>query len=166
MKEFSCLAFGIKRRVANTQTRDDFSTAIGPKSPLCKSSFFFGGKANRVSLTHNFALFQPPINLLFQVLERKGTLEPWIKHAVGEKKIRRARGPKVLPRRYARPLPQSVRNTMHRVLDWFLGVIRYQRFHTQTFQALVQTKHRLDYPAGPQVHGVGQVNDFRQGNVP
>ena len=166
MKKFFCLPFGIKRRVANTKARDDFATAIRPKSPLGKSSFFFGGKANRVSVTHNFALFHPPIELLFQVLERKGTLKPWIKHAVGENKIRRARGPKVPPRRNAWPLPKSVCNARHRVLHWFLGVIRHQRFHTQTFQALVQAKNRLDYPAGSQVHGVGQVNDFRQGNMP
>ena len=100
------------------------------------------------------------------MLEREGMLEPWIKHAVGENEIRNTRGPKVLPRCYAWPLPQSVRNAVHRVLYLFLGVIRYQRFHSQVFQALVQAKNRLDYPARSQVRGVSQVNDFRQGNMP
>ena len=59
-----------------------------------------------------------------------------------------------------------MRNAVHRVLYLFLGVIRYERFHSQIFQALVQAKNRLDYPARSQVRGVSQVNDFRQGNMP
>ena len=100
------------------------------------------------------------------MLEREGMLEPWIKHAVGENEIRNTRGSKVLPSRHARPLPKSVRNAVHRVLHWFLGIIRHERFHSQIFQALVQAKDRLDYPARPQIRGVSQVNDFRQGNMP